>query len=176
MPENGYPVVTLADKWAIRLGKDDEEPRFGTEEPSALWIEQENKTSGSSEAWYRARFGTERSRVRIPPSRPVLYCIGHKCEQRRPFVNVRLPLGDFRLSKFYESRRRPERRRCLLTPPTSLEIRQPSSPKRSRIGATCGDSATNRSLWFLQLSNRAKTPPRVVRTSSALLPALVSEA
>ena len=26
-------------------------------------------TSGSSEAWYRARFGTERSRVRIPPSR-----------------------------------------------------------------------------------------------------------
>jgi hypothetical protein len=29
------------------------------------------KTSGSSEAWYRARFGTERSRVRIPPSRPL---------------------------------------------------------------------------------------------------------
>src|SRR6266851_35691 len=30
--------------------------------------ERESKTSGSSEAWYRARFGTERSRVRIPPS------------------------------------------------------------------------------------------------------------
>src|ERR1700674_2854439 len=31
------------------------------------------KTSGSSEAWYRARFGTERSRVRIPPSRPLTH-------------------------------------------------------------------------------------------------------
>src|SRR5580693_4840602 len=30
-------------------------------------------TSGSSEAWYRARFGTERSRVRIPPSRPLTH-------------------------------------------------------------------------------------------------------
>src|SRR6266851_8155224 len=27
--------------------------------------------SGSSEAWYRARFGTGRSRVQIPPSRPL---------------------------------------------------------------------------------------------------------
>src|SRR5260370_37570292 len=29
--------------------------------------------SGSSEAWYRARFGTERSRVQIPPSRPFTF-------------------------------------------------------------------------------------------------------
>jgi hypothetical protein len=27
--------------------------------------------SGSSEAWYRARFGTGRSRIQIPPSRPL---------------------------------------------------------------------------------------------------------
>ena len=29
--------------------------------------------SGSSEAWYRARFGTGRSRVQIPPSRPLTF-------------------------------------------------------------------------------------------------------
>src|SRR5260370_19475629 len=34
------------------------------------------KTSGSSEAWYRARFGTERSRVRIPPSPPLTDTVG----------------------------------------------------------------------------------------------------
>jgi hypothetical protein len=42
------------------------------------------KTSGSSEAWYRARFGTERSRVRIPPSRPVLYGPYIRLNQTRP--------------------------------------------------------------------------------------------
>ena len=39
------------------------------------------KTSGSSEAWYRARFGTERSRVRIRPSRPFLPCSGNRRSQ-----------------------------------------------------------------------------------------------
>jgi hypothetical protein len=43
------------------------------------------KTSGSSEAWYRARFGTERSRVRIPPSRRLI-CT--QCEQRRRFAKA----------------------------------------------------------------------------------------
>src|SRR6266849_10988764 len=39
------------------------------------------KTSGSSEAWYRARFGTERSRVRIPPSRPLTKSVGRSDSQ-----------------------------------------------------------------------------------------------
>jgi hypothetical protein len=47
--------------------------RFGTEELTRIeaTLRSIEVTSGSSEAWYRARFGTGRSRVRIPPSRPL---------------------------------------------------------------------------------------------------------
>src|SRR5258708_34402335 len=47
--------------------------RFGTEELARIeaTLRSIEVISGSSEAWYRARFGTGRSRVRIPPSRPL---------------------------------------------------------------------------------------------------------
>jgi len=47
--------------------------RFGTEElgKTERAATCRSVISGSSEAWYRARFGTGRSRVQIPPSRPL---------------------------------------------------------------------------------------------------------
>jgi hypothetical protein len=50
----------------LSLGSGTSDRQDRTESPECRSV-----VSGSGEAWYRARFGTERSRVRIPPSRPL---------------------------------------------------------------------------------------------------------
>jgi hypothetical protein len=67
-------VATLVTSWQSRprkrLGISHQCTRFGTKRrPGSK--RPTTSVSGSSEAWYRAGFGTGRSRVRIPPSRPL---------------------------------------------------------------------------------------------------------